>query len=98
MVCDACQLSDAKVCQFVNGLRDVALDPFELRLVGPNQLNPCVLAAIKSRLVTFPRLSSSVSAKVKRKIENRGGILILDKNANVDNLLAPVILRYPCSS
>ena len=94
VACEACQLSEAKVCDFVNGFLDAPLDPFELRLVGPRQLNPCVLAAIKSQLVSFPKLSSSASAKAKRKIKGQGGLVILDKNMNVDDFIVPVILRW----
>ena len=77
---------------FINDLLDrrPRLAPFELRLFGPGQLNPCVLSAIKSQLVPFPRLPPKVAEKIEKKIEKRGGVVILDRNMNVDDYRSPV--------
>ena len=94
MACERCQASEAEVCEFVNQLLDDSppLHPFELRLVGPNQLNLCVLAAIQHRLVEFPKLSKKAASKIKKKIKKRNGIIFLNQNMNIDDFTQTVRL------
>ena len=101
MTCDACQLNDARVCEFVNRFRDASpLDPFELRLFGPRQLSPCILAAVKRRLVDLPlppptvAAAAAAPARVGRTIGRPEGVVILNKSMIIDDFKKTVVSTW----